>query len=219
MKRLLQPCLAVAAALCLAGIPTLHAQEAPPAALANLAPDELVKNVTNDVLDIVRADKAIQAGDASRIDALVNQKVLPHFDFRRMTMLAVGRDWARATQNQQNRLTEAFRALLVRTYSNSLTQYHDQTIDFKPLRAAPTDTQVKVRTEVRQSGAQPIGIDYALEKTAQGWKVYDIAVSGVSLVTNYRGSFGDEIRAGGIDGLIRAIETKNRSLAAGQARR
>ncbi|MDR2690351.1 MAG: ABC transporter substrate-binding protein [Azoarcus sp.] len=185
-------------------------------AAPDIAPDELVKQVTNDVLGIVRADKAIQAGDTAKVIALVDEKVLPHFDFRRMTMLAVGRDWRSASPEQQNRLIDAFRTLLVRTYSNALTQYRDQVIDFKPLRAGAADTPVTVRTEVRQSGAQAVGIDYALEKTPQGWKVFDVVVAGVSLVTNYRGSFGDEILKGGIDGLINSLETKNKSLAAQQ---
>lgn len=176
------------------------------------APDVLVRDVTNEVLEIVRKDRAIQAGDTQRVFGLVQDKVLPHFNFRRMTMLAVGRDWRNATPEQQGRLVDAFQTLLVRTYSNALTQYRDQVIEFRPVRQAAADTTVQVRTEVRQSGAQPIGIDYTLEKTEKGWKVFDVVVAGVSLVTNYRGSFGDEIRAGGIDGLIRSLEEKNRSL-------
>lgn len=204
MKKLLQWCLVV---LVGSGMSNLgYAQGA--------GPDELVKSVTNDVLTIVRSDEAIRAGDTAKVIALVDQKVLPHFNFNHMTALAVGRDWRSATPEQQKQLVDAFRTLLVRTYSNSLTQYRDQTIDFKPLRADPADTVVKVQTSVRQSGAQPIAIDYALEKTGQGWKVFDVVVSGVSLVTNYRGSFGDEIRAGGIDGLIKSLEAKNKSLVA-----
>jgi phospholipid transport system substrate-binding protein len=187
-------------------------------AAAQQGPDVLVREVTNEVLEIVRADKAIQAGDTHRVMELVDAKVLPHFDFRRMTMLAVGRDWRDASPEQQTRLTEAFRTLLVRTYSNALTQYRDQTIDFKPTRFAAADTRVQVRTEVRQSGAQPIGIDYMLEKSDTGWKVFDVIVAGVSLVTNYRGSFTQEIRAGGVDGLIKSLEAKNRSLEAEQKR-
>lgn len=175
-------------------------------------PDVLVRDVTNDVVNIVRQDKAIQSGDTGRVLELVHERVLPHFNFRRMTMLAVGRDWRSATPEQQARLVEAFRTLLVRTYSNALTEYRDQKIDFKPMRASPADTTVQVRTEVRQSGAQAIGIDYALEKTPDGWKVFDVVVAGVSLVTNYRGSFGEEIRRGGVDGLIKSLETKNQSL-------
>lgn len=183
-----------------------------------LAPDVLVRDVTNEVLGIVRADKAIQSGDTRRVIELVDAKVLPHFDFRRMTMLAVGRDWREATPAQQAQLTDAFRTLLVRTYSNALTQYRDQVIDFKPTRFADTEIRVQVRTEVKQPGAQPIGIDYMLEKSDKGWKVFDVVVAGVSLVTNYRSNFGQEVRSGGIDGLIRSIEAKNRSLAAEQAR-
>ena len=192
-----------------------------PAAMAapSMAPDALVRDVTNEVLTIVRQDKAIQGGDTRRVLALVEEKVLPHFDFRRMTMLAVGRDWRSASPEQQQRLTEAFRTLLVRTYSNALTQYRDQTIDFRPLRAAEGETRVQVRTEVRQSGAQPIGIDYMLErKDDNSWKVFDVIVAGVSLVTNYRSSFADEVRNGGVDGLIRSIESKNRTLEAEQAK-
>ncbi|ENO89229.1 MlaC/ttg2D family ABC transporter substrate-binding protein [Thauera linaloolentis] len=185
-------------------------------ASAQPAPDVLVREVTNEVLEIVRADRAIQAGDSQRVIALVHAKVLPHFDFRRMTMLAVGRDWRDASAEQQGQLTEAFRTLLVRTYSNALTQYRDQTIDFKPTRFGEADKRVQVRTEVRQSGAQPIGIDYMLEKSDAGWKVFDVIVAGVSLVTNYRGSFTQEIRSGGIDGLIKSLEVKNRSLEAEQ---
>lgn len=180
---------------------------------ADLAPDALVKDVTNDVLAIVRQDKAIQSGDTRKAIDLVEAKVLPHFDFKHMTALAVGRDWRTATPTQQDQLTDAFRSLLVRTYSNALTQYRDQVIDFKPLRAQPEDTDVQVRTEVKQAGAKPVQIDYSLEKTASGWKVYDVVVAGVSLVTNYRGSFSQEIRTGGIDGLIKSLQTKNRELA------
>ena len=205
-KKLLACCLMLASALF--ATPSTAAEET--------APDALVRHVTDEVLTIVRADKAIQSGDSRKVLALVDEKVLPHFDFRRMTMLAVGKDWRTATPAQQSRLTDAFRTLLVRTYSNALTQYHEQVISFKPLRASPGDKQVKVKTEVSQAGAQPIGIDYSLEKTDQGWKVFDVLVAGVSLVTNYRGNFGDEIRAAGIDGLIASIENKNKTLETAQ---
>ncbi len=193
---------------------------AAPAAFAvdeQTPPDVLVRSVTNDVLTIVRQDKAIQSGDTARVLGLVEERVLPHFNFRRMTMLAVGRDWRSATPVQQDRLTEAFKTLLVRTYSNALTQYREQIIDFKPVRMSAADTTVQVRTEVRQPGAQAIGIDYMLEKTPAGWKVFDVVVAGVSLVTNYRGSFGSEVRNNGIDGLIRSLEAKNSSLVSAQA--
>ncbi|MCV2218297.1 MlaC/ttg2D family ABC transporter substrate-binding protein [Thauera sp. Sel9] len=187
-------------------------------AAAQQGPDVLVRDVTNEVLEIVRTDKAIQAGDPQRIMALVDAKVLPHFDFRRMTMLAVGPDWRSASAEQQTRLTDAFRTLLVRTYSNALTQYRDQTIDFKPTRFGEADKRVQVRTEVRQTGAQPIGIDYMLEKSDAGWKVFDVIVAGVSLVTNYRSSFAQDVRSGGIDGLIKSLEAKNRALEVEQQR-
>lgn len=180
---------------------------------SDLPPDVLVKDVTNDVLAIVRQDKGIQSGDTRKAIDLVEAKVLPHFDFKHMTALAVGRDWRTASPAQQDQLTDAFRTLLVRTYSNALTQYRDQVIDFKPLRAQPEDTDVQVRTEVKQAGAKPVQIDYSLEKTANGWKVYDVIVAGVSLVTNYRSSFSQEIRNGGVDGLIKSLQNKNRELA------
>lgn len=177
------------------------------------APDALVKDVTNDVLAIVRQDKAIQSGDTRRAVELVEAKVLPHFNFKRMTALAVGKEWRQATPAQQDQLTEAFKVLLVRTYSNAITQYRDQVIDFKPLRTQPEDTDVQVRTEVKQPGAKAVQIDYSLEKTTSGWKVYDVVVAGVSLVTNYRGSFAQEIKSGGVDGLIKSLQTKNRESA------
>ena len=187
-------------------------------ASAQQAPDVLVREVTNEVLEIVRADEALRAGEKHRVMELVDAKVLPHFDFRRMTMLAVGRDWRDASAEQQVRLTEAFRTLLVRTYSNALTQYRDQTVAFKPARFAATDKRVQVRTEVHQSGAQPIGIDYMLEQSEAGWKVFDVIVAGVSLVTTYRSSFADEVRSGGVEGLLKSLEAKNRSLEAERQR-
>ncbi|MDR2209147.1 MAG: ABC transporter substrate-binding protein [Azoarcus sp.] len=181
-----------------------------------LPPDELVRNVANEVLTIIRNDKAIQTGDTSKVIALVDEKVLPHFNFRRMTGSAVGPQWRSATPQQQERLIEAFRILLVRTYSNALTQYRDQTIEFKPLRSRPGDKTVRVNSEVHQAGAQPIAIDYTLEQTDKGWKVFDVTVAGVSLVINYRSSFTEEINTKGIDGLIASLEAKNKSLEAGQ---
>ncbi|MDR1423267.1 MAG: ABC transporter substrate-binding protein [Azoarcus sp.] len=203
-------------ARCLLLLMAAFAAPAVHAAAAALAPDALVRNVSDEVLKIVRSDKAIQFGDTRKVLALVDEKVLPHFDFRRMTMLAVGKDWRSATPEQQNRMTTAFRTLLVRTYSNALTKYHDQTINLKPLRANPGDKQVSVKTEITQPGAQPVSIDYSLEKTDQGWKVFDVIVMGVSLVTTYRGNFSDEIQNNGIAGLIASIEAKNKSLEAAQ---
>lgn len=190
---------------------------ATPAAAQELGPDALVKNVTNDVLAIVRQDRAIQSGDTRKAVQLVEQKVLPHFDFPHMTQLAVGRDWRQASAEQQKALTDQFRTLLVRTYSNALTEYRNQTIDFKPTRMSPADTDVTVRTEVRQPGQKPVSIDYRLEKTANGWKVYDVMVADVSLVRNYRETFAQEVRNGGIDGLIKSLQAKNKSLETAQA--
>ncbi|WP_374502149.1 phospholipid-binding protein MlaC [Zoogloea sp.] len=178
------------------------------------APDALVKSVTDDVITIVRQDKAIQSGDTRKAVELVETRVLPYFDFAHMTRLAVGKDWKQASPEQKTMLTQEFKTLLVRTYSNALTQYRNQQIDFKPLKAKPEDTDVVVRTEVRQPGAKPVQIDYNLEKLADGWKVYDVLVAGVSLVTSYRDSFGQEVRTGGIDGLIKSLKDKNKQLDA-----
>mgnify|MGYP000927277984 CR=1 FL=1 len=175
-----------------------------------VAPDVLVKNVTNEVLDVVRSDKDIQSGNTRKTLDLVETKVLPHFNFPHMTRLAMARDWDKATPAQQKTLTEEFRTLLVRTYSKALNEYKTQTIEFKPLKAKPTDTDVKVRTQVNQPGsAKPVTLDYYLEKQSPAWKVYDIEVGGISLVTNYRDFFTSEVRKGGVDGLIKALQTKN----------
>jgi phospholipid transport system substrate-binding protein len=177
----------------------------------DLAPDVLVKNVTEEVLEIVRKDKDIQSGNTRKAIELVDAKVLPHFNFARMTALAMGKDWRQANPAQQKTLTEEFRTLLVRTYSKALTEYRKQTIDYKPLKMQAADTDVTVRTQIHQPGGKPIQLDYYLEKKEQGWKVYDISVAGVSLVTNYRDSFSQEVRAGGIDGLIKTLQNKNKS--------
>ncbi|MBZ0142034.1 MAG: ABC transporter substrate-binding protein [Rhodocyclaceae bacterium] len=178
-------------------------------------PDQLVKSVTDEVLDIIRKDKDIKAGSTQRAIDLVEQKVLPHFNFTRMTALAVGRDWRQATPEQQKALTGEFRDLLVRTYSNALTAYKNETVDYRPFRMQPGETDVTVRTQIHQPGArQPITLDYSLEKNGSAWKVYDVVVAGVSLVTNYRSSFATEIRNGGIDGLIKTLKAKNKSLEA-----
>lgn len=182
-----------------------------------VAPDALIKNVSNEVLTIVRTDKDIQTGNTKKAVELIETRVLPHFNFNRMTALAVGRDWRSATPEQQKVLVNEFRTLLVRTYSNALTAYKDQTIDFKPLRMGAGDTDVLVRTEVRQPGAKPVTIDYSLEKGPNGWKVYDVVVAGISLVTNYRESFAAEVRANGIDGLIKTLQAKNQAPAPARA--
>jgi phospholipid transport system substrate-binding protein len=181
------------------------------AGASDLAPDVLVKNVTNEVLDTVRKDKDIQNGNSKKTLELVETKILPHFNFPRMTQLALGREGRQASPEQMKILVDEFRNLLVRTYSKALTEYRDQEISFKPFKMAAADADVKVRTEVKQSGGKPVQIDYYLEKSSAGWKVYDIEVGGVSLVTNYRSSFAQEIQKGGIDGLIRSLQTKNKT--------
>jgi len=185
---------------------------------SDVAPDVLVKNVTSEVLDAVRKDKDIQNGNSRKTLELVETKILPHFNFQRMTQLALGREGRQATPDQMKVLVDEFRNLLVRTYSKALTEYRDQEIVFKPFRMAATDTDVRVRTEVKQSGGKPVQIDYYLEKANPGWKVYDIEVAGVSLVTNYRSSFTQEIQKGGIDGLIRSLQAKNKSGASSPAK-
>lgn len=183
-----------------------------PAAAQDATPDALIKNVTNEVLEIVRKDKDIQSGNTKKAIELVEAKVLPHFNFTRMTQLALARDWRQASAAQQKALTDEFRTLLVRTYSKALTEYKNQTIDFRPFAAKAGETDVRVRTEIKQSGAgKNIELDYYLEKSANGWKVYDIEVGGISLVTNYRESFASEVRNNGIDGLVKSLQAKNKS--------
>ena len=175
------------------------------------APDVLVKRVTDEVLVIIRADKDVQDGNMRRIAELADQKVLPHFDFTRMTRLAVGRNWAQASDAQKEALIKEFRTLLVRTYSTSLAAYRNQTIEVKPAKMNPQDKDVMVRTAVIQKGGPPIPIDYAMEKADGGWKVYDVVIDGASLVTTYRGSFNDQIQKGGMDGLVKTLAERNRS--------
>lgn len=178
---------------------------------ADLAPDVLVKNVTNEVLDAVRKDKDLQNGNSKKTLEIVETKILPHFNFQRMTQLAMGREGRQATPEQLMTLVDEFRNLLVRTYSKALTEFRNQEITFKPLKFSPADTDVKVRTDIKQSGGKPMQLDYYLEKTAAGWKVYDVEVGGVSLITNYRSTFGQEIQKHGVDGLIRSLQAKNKS--------
>lgn len=179
---------------------------------AEEAPDVLVQRVTEEVLDIVRKDKDIQNGQTQKVMELVDKKVLPNFNFTRMTALALGKEWRKASPQQQQQLTGEFRTLLVRTYSNALTSYKNQKIIYKPFKMAPADVDVLVRTEVQQPGSKPVQLDYSLEKVDGSWKVYDVVVAGISLVTNYRDQFNQEVRNGGIDGLIAAIAAKNKSL-------
>ncbi len=183
------------------------------------APDVMVKNVTNEVLEIVKKDKDIQSGNTRKAIGLVEAKVIPHFNFQRMTAQAVGKSWRLATAAQQKALAEEFRTLLVRTYANALTAYKNQTVDFKPLKMAPTDTDVTIHSSIRQPGAKSIDIDYALEKDGPDWKVYDFTIGGISMVTSYRDQFSQQIAADGVDGLIKSLQAKNASLDASAAKK
>ncbi|MBU6436553.1 MAG: ABC transporter substrate-binding protein [Betaproteobacteria bacterium] len=176
------------------------------------SPDALVKRLSVDVIDAVKSDKQIQSGDIQRVTELVDAKILPYTNFQRMTSMAVGRYWRQATPDQQKRLEQEFKALLVRTYAGALTQVKDQSVQIRPLRASPQDTDVIVRTQVL-GGGEPIQLDYRLEKTPAGWKVYDLNVLGVWLVETYRASFASEISKGGIDGLIATLTERNKQLA------
>ena len=175
-----------------------------------IAPDVLVKTITQDVIAIIKQDKDIQAGNPAKITELIETKILPHFNFARMTQLAMGRNWRLISPEQKNELTGEFKTLLVRTYSTALTNYRNQAIDFKPLRAKPEDTDVTVKSEAKQPGSQAVTIDYDMEKTPGGWKVYDVKVGGVSLVTTYRETFASEVREHGVEGLIKSLASKNR---------
>lgn len=177
-----------------------------------IAPDALIRDLSTDMIDTVKADKAIQAGDVSRIITLVDTKVMPNVNFQRMTASAVGRPWRTATPEQQKRLQDEFKTLLVRTYAGALSQVRDQTVGLKPYRAAAEDTEVVVRTEIRGKG-EPIQLDYRLEKGATGWKIYDVNVLGVWLVEQYRASFAQEINTSGLDGLITKLADKNKAAA------
>jgi phospholipid transport system substrate-binding protein len=172
--------------------------------------------VTDEVLTVLRSDKDIQAGNQKKVVDLVDKKVLPHFNFVRMTQLAVGRHWREATPEQQKQLVEEFRTLLVQTYAATLAAYRDQAIEIRPLRMQPTDTDVVVKSLINQSGGKPVTVDYKMQKSDTGWKVYDVVVGDLSLVQSYRGSFNTEVQKGGIDGLVKALADKNKQLAARQ---
>lgn len=186
---------------------------APLVRAAEEAPDALIKRVSAEVLDNIKSDKDVQAGDMTKVLALVDGKVMPHVNFTRMTASTVGRSWRQATPEQKKRLQEEFKALLIRTYSGALSQVNDQRLDVKPLRAAPTDTEVVVRTEVLGRG-DPAQLDYRMEKTPTGWKIYDLNVLGIWMVETYRTQFAQEINAKGIDGLIASLAQRNKSNAA-----
>jgi phospholipid transport system substrate-binding protein len=177
---------------------------------ADLTPDALVRTTTQDVLAVVKQDKAIQAGDNKKILALVDEKVLPHFDFGKMTRLAVGGDWRKASPEQQEALVREFRTLLVRTYSTALTGFKDQTVEVKPARLS-SENDALVQSRINQPSGKPLAIDYKMGKGSKGWQVYDVTIDGISLVTSYRGDFGAKIQQGGIDGLLKSLAEKNRA--------
>ena len=176
-----------------------------------LSPDILIKNTAQEVLAIVKQDKDIQAGNQRKALEMVDAKVLPHFNFMHMTRLAVGKYWRTATPEQRKKLEAEFRNLLVRTYTKAFTVYRDQNVEIKPLKMAEGATEVTVKTVIVKPGGPSIPVDYDMEKTADGWKVYDLLVEGVSLVTSYRGTFSDQIQQAGIDGLIKTLAEKNQA--------
>ncbi len=184
------------------------------AAGAPVAPDVLARSVTDEVLAAIRSDKAIQAGDQKKARELIENKIAPHFNFAGMAQLALGKNWSSANPEQRKALVGEFRALLVQTYTASLLLYKDQKIEYRPLKLAADDTDVLVRSLVRQSGGgEPVQVDYGMEKTDTGWKVYNVKIGGISLVESYRGTFNTEIQKNGIDGLIKTLREKNRSLS------
>lgn len=176
----------------------------------DIAPDELVKNTTQEVITVIKQDKDIQAGDRSKIYSLVEEKVLTHFDFRRMGQLAMGKNWRQATPEQQDAIVKEFRSLLVRTYAVSLSQYRDQKIEVKPVKLETDAKDATVKSMFIQSGREPVTVEYLMHKIPAGWKVFNITVEGVSLVENYRGTFNDQIRKNGIDGLIKTLAERNK---------
>ena len=190
-----------------------YAAVAAPAPAGNEAPDVLVKRISQDVLDTAKADKDIQAGNQKRVMDLVETKILPYVDFQRMTSLAAGRYWREASPEQQKQLSTEFRSLLIFTYSGALSQVKNETIEFKPLRADPSDTEVEVRSQVNVARGEPIPLNYRVAKSPTGWKIYDINVLGAWLVETYKGTFASEISKGGIDGLIKTLSEKNKKLA------
>jgi len=181
------------------------------------APDVLVKRISQEIIDLAKNDKEIQAGNQKRVYDMVESKILPYIDFPRMTSLAAGKSWKEATPEQQKQLINEFRTLLVFTYSGAISQIKDQRVEFKPMRAAADDTEVEVRSQVIQARGEPIQLNYRLEKLASGWKIFDINVLGAWLVETYKGSFSAEITKSGIDGLIKTLADKNKKLAAAGA--
>ncbi len=178
-----------------------------------VAPDVLVKNTAQDVIAIIKQDKDLQSGDQKKVLALVDAKILPNFDFTRMTQLAAGRYWRQATPGQKNALVSEFRTMLVRTYTKAFMQYKGETIDVKPAKFSPTDTETTVRTQLLKPGGQPTDVDYVMRKSDEGWKVFDVVIEGVSMVTSYRSSFSSQIEQSGIDSLIKSLADMNAKAA------
>ncbi|HEX9685746.1 MAG TPA: ABC transporter substrate-binding protein [Burkholderiales bacterium] len=193
-----------------------YAAALPAGAQGMTPPDALAKSVTDEVLAVLRADKDIQSGNQKKVVDLVETKVLPHFNFVRMTQLAVGRHWREASAEQRKLLVNEFRTLLVQTYAATLAAYRDQSIEYRPLRMQPEDTDVVVKSLINQSGGRPVSVDYKMQKSDAGWKVYDVVVGDLSLVQSYRGSFNSEVQKGGIDGLVKALTEKNKQLVSRQ---
>lgn len=198
------PTLMLAAAMLVAG--GAHSQS------TAATPDAMVRDLSNEVLNAIKADKALASGDTMRVQKLVDEKILPYVDFEKMTRLAVGRGWRQATPEQRAALTREFRTLLVRTYSGALSQVKDHQVQLRPFRAQPNESDVMVRTNIVASRGDPIQLDYRLEKTAAGWKIYDVNILGVWLVENYKSQFASEINANGVDGLIKTLADRNREL-------
>jgi phospholipid transport system substrate-binding protein len=218
--------LALAVVATLVGIaqaPAARAQAAPAAPAASAAaaeaPDALVRTVSTEVLDAIKKDKTLQSGDLTRLQALVDEKILPHVNFDHMTQLAVGRGWRAATPEQRQALTREFRTLLVRTYSGAVSAVRDHQVQLRPFRANPADTEVVVRTQVVPSKGDPIQLDYRLEKGEQGWKIFDINILGVWLVENYRNEFASRISQDGVDGLIKSLAERNKAPVADAAKK
>lgn len=205
-----------ASVLALAAPVTVFAQGTANASVApspQMAPDALIRSLSNDILSTIRADKELQSGDIAKINTIVDRKVLPFVDFEKMTRLTVGRGWRQASADQRSALVREFRALLTYTYSGAISQISDHKVELRPFRAAPGDTDVIVRTHVVASKGEPIQLDYRMEKTDTGWRIYDVNILGIWLVENYRSSFASEISAGGIDGLIKSLTERNKQLA------
>ena len=184
-----------------------------PAWSSEKAPDRLVDETVREVMSIIQKDEELKNGNKEKMLDLIETKILPHFNFTHMTQLAMGQHWSAASPDQQKKLVDEFRTLLVRTYSNALHIYHDETIKVNPVKNLDNKTETTVRTIVIQGkGKEPVPIDYNMEKKPDGWKVFDVTVAGVSLVTNYRGTFNSQVRKGGVDGLIKSLTDKNKSL-------